>query len=153
MHVVARKYGVARGGVQSLSQSSDGFAAGMVRFCQHLGWGALAAALDHFADRLRAGASADLLALAQVSFVKSRTARVFWENGLRTVAAVANADPRDVVPVLMQAQPNKLRAGRQDPDEARRTEEKLFARAQVIVNSANKLWREWTAPDACLDRG
>lgn len=28
--------------------------------------------------------------------------RVFWENGFRTVGTVANADPKELVPVLMQ---------------------------------------------------
>lgn len=79
----------------------------------------MAAALDHFSDRLMAGARTDLLSLAKLPFVKSRTAyaldsflpksrltsqcrRVFWESGFRTVAAVANADPKELVPVLMQ---------------------------------------------------
>jgi replicative superfamily II helicase len=62
----------------------------------------MAAALDHASDRLRAGAKSDLLALAKVTFIKSRTARVFYENGFRTVAAVANADPAELVPILMQ---------------------------------------------------
>jgi hypothetical protein len=35
---------------------------------------AMGAALDHFSDRLKAGARADLLALAKITFVKSRTA-------------------------------------------------------------------------------
>lgn len=34
----------------------------------------MAAALDHFSDRLKAGARADLLALAKITFIKSRTA-------------------------------------------------------------------------------
>lgn len=34
----------------------------------------MAAALDHFSDRLKAGAKSDLLALAKITFVKSRTA-------------------------------------------------------------------------------
>jgi len=34
----------------------------------------MAAALDHFTDRLKAGAKADLLDLAKITFVKSRTA-------------------------------------------------------------------------------
>ena len=62
----------------------------------------MAAVLDHFADRLKAGAKADLLALAQITYIKSRTARVFYENGYKSVAAIANADPRELVPVLMQ---------------------------------------------------
>lgn len=67
----------------------------------------MAAILDHFSDRLNAGAKSDLLALAKVTFIKSRTARVFYENGFKTVAAIANADPKELVPVLMQVRNNK----------------------------------------------
>ncbi|GJC92267.1 DEAD/DEAH box helicase [Colletotrichum higginsianum] len=88
----------------------------------------MAAALDHFSDRLRAGAKADLLALAQITFVKSRTA----------VAAVANADPNELLPILMQAQPSKLRIKEQ---ESMKYEEKLMAKAKVISDSANRLWQ------------
>jgi DNA polymerase theta len=79
-----------RGSVQSLAQTCQGFAAGMIKFCETMGWGlvrtssvfihlltypsAMAAALDHFSDRLKAGARSDLLALAKITFVKSRTA-------------------------------------------------------------------------------
>lgn len=31
-----------------------------------------------------------------------RHSRVFWENGFRTVASIANADPNELVPILMQ---------------------------------------------------
>ena len=62
----------------------------------------MAAILDHFSDRLRAGARADLLALARIAFIKSRTARVFYDNGYKSIASIANADPRELVPVLMQ---------------------------------------------------
>jgi replicative superfamily II helicase len=62
----------------------------------------MSAVLDHVADRLKAGAKADLLALAQITFIKSRTARIFYDNGFKTVAAVANADPSELVPILMQ---------------------------------------------------
>ncbi|KAM0600120.1 hypothetical protein ACHAPN_000585 [Verticillium nonalfalfae] len=74
IHVVARKYDVHRGAVQTLSQTCTGFAAGMIKFCEQMGWGIMSAALDHFSDRLRAGARADLLALAKITFIKSRTA-------------------------------------------------------------------------------
>ena len=62
----------------------------------------MAAALDHVADRLKAGAKADLLELAKITFVKSRTARVFYDNGFKSVASIANADPMELVPILMQ---------------------------------------------------
>ena len=51
-----------------------------------------------------AGAKSDLLALAEIKFIKSRTARVFWKNRFKTVAAVVAADVKELVPVLLQAQ-------------------------------------------------
>jgi len=74
VHRVAQKYDTPRGMVQNLAQTCQGFAAGMIKFCEAMGWGAMAAALDHFSDRLKAGAKADLLALAKITFIKSRTA-------------------------------------------------------------------------------
>jgi DNA polymerase theta len=55
IHAVARKYDIPRGIVQNLAQTCHGFAAGMIKFCERMNWGALAAVLDHFSDRLRAG--------------------------------------------------------------------------------------------------
>lgn len=136
---VAQKYETPRGTVQTLAQTCQGFAAGMIKFCEQMGWGVMAAALDHFSDRLKAGAKSDLLELAKITFVKSRTARVFWDNGLRSVAAVANAAPQELVPILLQAQPNKLRLESQDEEKYK---EKLLGKAKVIADSANRLWRE-----------
>ena len=39
VHRVAQKYKVPRGSVQSLAQTCQGFAAGMIKFCQQMGWG------------------------------------------------------------------------------------------------------------------
>ncbi|KAH7162747.1 P-loop containing nucleoside triphosphate hydrolase protein [Dactylonectria estremocensis] len=138
IHAVARKYDVHRGTVQNLAQTCQGFAAGMIKFCEQMGWGMMAAGLDHFSDRLVAGARTELLALTKVTFIKSRTARVFWENGFRTIATIADADPMELLPVLMQAQPNKIRLKGKDNE---KYEEKLMIKAQVISESANKLWR------------
>lgn len=101
LSTISHRYNTPRGVVQTLAQTCHGFAAGMVRFCQRMGWGMLAVVLDHMRDRLQAGARDDLLEMAQVTFVKSRTARLLWENGFRSVRALAEADPKDVVPVLM----------------------------------------------------
>ncbi|KAK4105480.1 P-loop containing nucleoside triphosphate hydrolase protein [Parathielavia hyrcaniae] len=139
IHRVAQKYDMPRGSVQTLAQTCQGFAAGMIKFCETMGWGAMAAALDHFSGRLKAGARSDLLALAKITFVKSRTARIFWDNGFKTVAVVANADPKELLPVLMQAQPNKVRLGAKDEQKFR---EKLLAKARIITDSANRIWRE-----------
>ncbi|KAH6619643.1 hypothetical protein B0J18DRAFT_482223 [Chaetomium sp. MPI-SDFR-AT-0129] len=138
IHRVSHKYDVPRGAVQTLAQTCQGFAAGMIKFCETMGWEAMAAVLDHFSDRLKAGAKADLLALARIPFVKSRTARIFWDNGFKTVGAVANAGLDDLLPVLMQAQPNKVRLAAQDEGKYR---EKLRAKARVICEAANRLWQ------------
>lgn len=61
----------------------------------------LAAVLDHMRDRLEAGARADLLEMTQVTFVKGWTARLLRENGFRNLRALAQAEPRDLVRVLM----------------------------------------------------
>ncbi|MCJ1463646.1 hypothetical protein MMC07_002254 [Pseudocyphellaria aurata] len=101
IHAVARRFEVPRGLVQTLAQTCEGFAAGMIQFCDRMGWGMLKAALEHMSDRLKAGARADLLELARIPFVKSRTARVLWEHGLKSLGIVADADPKDLVPILL----------------------------------------------------
>jgi hypothetical protein len=55
VHAVARKYDTPRGIIQNLAQTCHGFAAGMIKFCERMNWSALAAVLDHFSDRLKAG--------------------------------------------------------------------------------------------------
>lgn len=101
LSTIAQRYRIPRGTVQTLAQQCHGFAAGIVKFCQRMNWGMMAAVLDHMRDRLEAGARADLLEMAQVAFVKSWTARCLRENGFRNLRALAEADPKDLVPVLM----------------------------------------------------
>lgn len=101
LSVIANRYRIPRGAIQTLAQQCHGFAAGMVKFCQRMGWGMLAAVLDHMRDRLEAGARADLLEMAQVTYVKGWTARLLRENGFRNLRALAEADAKDLVPVLM----------------------------------------------------
>lgn len=105
LSTIAQRYRIPRGTVQTLAQQCHGFAAGIVKFCQRMNWGMLAAVLDHMRDRLEAGARADLLEMAQVTFVKSWTARLLRENGFRNLRSLAEADPKDLVPVLMMVWP------------------------------------------------
>lgn len=60
------------------------------------------------------------------------------------MAAVANADPNELLPILMQAQPNKARLEAKDEQ---RYKEKLLAKARIIADSANRLWRK--SADMC----
>ncbi|KAI9720429.1 MAG: hypothetical protein M1812_002935 [Candelaria pacifica] len=139
VHEVARKYAIDRGFVQNLSQACQGFASGMIKFCERMGWGMLGAVLEHMSDRLKAGAKADLLDLAKVAFIKSRTARVFWESGMKNVRMVAEADPKDLIPILLLAQPKKFNRQR-DANDDEKYRQKLLAKAEIIVESANRLW-------------
>ncbi|CAF9908910.1 MAG: hypothetical protein ALECFALPRED_005166 [Alectoria fallacina] len=137
VHLVAHKFDVPRGFVQTLAQICEGFAAGMINFCEKMGWGMLKAALEHVIDRLKAGAKADLLDLAKIPFVKSRTARVFWENGYKGLRTVAEAEAKDLVAILLLAQPKKSRL---DADEEAKYHQKLLLKAEIIVGAANRLW-------------
>jgi DNA polymerase theta len=101
LSTIADRYNIPRGTVQTLAQQCHGFAAGMVKFCQRMDWGMLAAVLDHMRDRLEAGARADLLEMAQVTYVKGWTARLLRENGFRNLGDLAEAEAKDLVPVLM----------------------------------------------------
>ncbi|KAJ8059358.1 hypothetical protein OCU04_012312 [Sclerotinia nivalis] len=137
VHVVARKYDLPRGTIQNLAQTCHGFAAGMIKFCEKMDWGALAAVLDHFSDRLKAGAKSDLLALAEITFIKSRTARIFWDNGYKTVGAITGADSKELIPILLLAQPRKLRLASDDEE---KYHAKFLAKAAKIVESASRIW-------------
>ncbi|OJJ03195.1 hypothetical protein ASPVEDRAFT_53684 [Aspergillus versicolor CBS 583.65] len=139
LSVVASRYRIPRGGVQTLAQQCHGFAAGIIKFCQRMGWGMLAAVLDHMRDRLEAGARADLLELAQVTYVKGWTARLLRDNGFRNLRALAEANPKDIAPILQMVNPRKAQRNLH-PAEAERYSKKLLAKAEIIVASANKIW-------------
>ncbi|KAL8666690.1 MAG: hypothetical protein Q9202_001228 [Teloschistes flavicans] len=137
MPAIARRYGIPRGNLQTLAQTCEGFAAGMIHFCDTMGWGMLKSVLEHMSDRLKAGARADLLELARIPFVKSRTARVFWENGMQSLRAVAAADAKELVPLLLLAQPKRYNAEKAEDERYR---QKLLLRSEVIIEAANRLW-------------
>lgn len=159
LSTIARRYNVPRGVVQTLAQTCHGFAAGMVKFCQRMGWGMLAVVLEHMRDRLQAGARDDLLEMAQVTHVKSWTARLLWENGFRSVRALADADARDIVPVLImvcllfrlyiwdtnirQARSRKSQSHSNSEEEAERYAAKMTRKAEMIIASANKIYGEF----------
>ncbi|EGE00041.1 DNA-directed DNA polymerase theta [Trichophyton tonsurans CBS 112818] len=140
---IAKKYNIARGAVQTLAQNCHGFAAGMAKFCQRMGWDMLAVVLEHMRDRLQAGARADLLEMAQVTYVKSRTARLLWENGFKTLRSLAEAAPSELVPVLMMGQPRSSSYSSTNKD-MKRVTSKLTAKAEVIIASASRLWEHQT---------
>ncbi|KAI1006192.1 hypothetical protein K3495_g2035 [Podosphaera aphanis] len=139
IYAVARKYDIPRGNVQNLAQSCQGFAAGMIKFCERMEWGALGAVLDHFSDRLKAGAKCDLLALAEVKFIKSKTARIFWDNGFKSVGALAAAEIPEILTILLLAQPRKPKTSKAQEE---KYIQKLRSKAEIISASATKIWEK-----------
>lgn len=148
IHDISLRYNVPRGQVQNLSQSCHGFAAGMIKFCERMGsaFSLLGAVLEHMCDRLRAGAKADLLDLAKVTFVKSRMARLLWENGFKSVRMLAEARIEDIVPVIMLAQRKKLKVGDNAAEE--KVAEKVRLKAEIMVKSAGKVWEAMMLEEA-----
>jgi hypothetical protein len=72
---------------------------------------------------------------------KSRMARMFWEHGLRSVRAIAEAEKKDLVPILMLAQPRKMK---QEPDAVEKYMRKLDERSGWIIDHASRLWGEFS---------
>ncbi|KAJ5503623.1 Helicase C-terminal [Penicillium fimorum] len=140
LSTIAHRYKIPRGTVQTLAQQCHGFAAGIVKFCQRMNWGMMATVLDHMRDRLEAGARADLLEMTQVTFVKSWTARLLRDNGFRNLRALAEAEPKDLVPILMMANPRKAHKSQLYPTEAERYAAKLLLKAETIIAHAIKIW-------------
>lgn len=137
VHEVAGDFAVARGFVQSLAASARGFAATSATFCRVMGWTGLAVLLDHYAWRLEVGVRDDLAQLARIVFVKSYTARVFWEAGLRGVEDVAKASLEKIGDALRDARPRKLRL---KVDEEERLRDRERERAEIVKRCAERLW-------------
>ena len=76
--------------------------------------------------------------MAQVAFVKSRMARILWENGFKSVRMLAEARVEDLVPVMMLAQRKKWKSGSKDAEDKLR--DKVREKAEVVVRSASRVW-------------
>lgn len=139
VHVVAANYDIARGFIQQLAGTCRGFAVTSATFCKVMGWTGLAVLLEHYSWRLDMGVRDELMELARIPFVKSATARVFWECGLRTVEAVAGAEVGVVVEVLEKAQPRRLKVREEEEMKLRLT---LEERAEIVIRAARRIYEQ-----------
>lgn len=127
------------------------------------GFSMLAAVLEHMQSRLYASARADLLEMAQVTFVKGRMARLLYENGFKSVRSLSEADPKkDILPIMMSISGWKMRKIERDATananasesegqgnvgaeemyrlKMEKLEEKLLRKAEVMVRSAGFIY-------------
>ena len=104
---VARRYGATKGLLQTL-QSAAGTFAGMVTvFCSRLGWTNLELLLSQFQSRLTFGVERALCDLVAISLLNGFRARVLYNAGYHTLAALATASPVTVETCLRNAVPFK----------------------------------------------
>ncbi|XP_038044107.1 DNA polymerase theta-like [Patiria miniata] len=101
----ARKYGCARGQLQSLQQSAATFAGMVTAFCSKLGWTNMELLLAQYQSRLTFGVQRELCDLVRISLLNAFRARLLYNSGFASVAAVAAAKPADVESVLRRAVP------------------------------------------------
>jgi len=139
VHIVAANYNIARGFIQQLSTTCKGFATTSGTFCKVMGWTGLAVLLDHYSWRLDMGVKADLMNLARIPFVKSVTARIFHENGLKSVEAVSASNVEALTKLLELAQPKKLRLREA---EMGKMKGRLEKRAGIILEAAVAIYEQ-----------
>ncbi|XP_030850352.1 DNA polymerase theta [Strongylocentrotus purpuratus] len=108
---VAAKYSCGFGQLQSLQQSASTFSGMVTVFCSRLGWWNLELLLAQFKNRLNFGIQRELCDLVRISLLNAQRARLLYDAGYPTVAAVATCNPDDVETLLRNSVPFK--SGRQ----------------------------------------
>eukprot|EP00057_Strongylocentrotus_purpuratus_P022992 XP_011677466.1 PREDICTED: DNA polymerase theta [Strongylocentrotus purpuratus] len=108
---VAAKYSCGFGQLQALQQSASTFSGMVTVFCSRLGWWNLELLLAQFKNRLNFGIQRELCDLVRISLLNAQRARLLYDAGYPTVAAVATCNPDDVETLLRNSVPFK--SGRQ----------------------------------------
>ncbi|XP_049791288.1 uncharacterized protein LOC126198771 isoform X2 [Schistocerca nitens] len=96
--VVAEKFQLPRGFVQTLMVNSSTFASCVMRFCEELPefW-AFKDLLSSFTQRLSHCCTLELIPLMELPAVKRGRAKQLYNAGFKTITDVANADPKQLV--------------------------------------------------------
>ncbi|KRX68270.1 DNA polymerase theta [Trichinella sp. T9] len=103
--IVSKKYGFNRGFLQSLQQQAATYAGMVVAFCDRLGWFTFKTLLCGFSERLAFGVKRDLTELVQIDGIDGLRARRFHEDGITTIAKLAQMKIREIAKVFSRAVP------------------------------------------------
>lgn len=103
--VVAQRYGATKGMLQSLQASAATFAGMVTIFCQKLGWSNLELLLSQFQSRLTFGVERELCDLVRISVLNAARARMLYNAGYHSIAALSAAVPGEVEQILRNAAP------------------------------------------------
>ena len=74
-------------------------------FCARLGWSNLELILSQFQNRLTFGVQRELCDLVRITCLNGQRARVMYNGGYQTVAALASAQPADIEALLRNSAP------------------------------------------------
>ncbi|CAD5113342.1 DgyrCDS2518 [Dimorphilus gyrociliatus] len=102
---VSEKYGVNRGGLQTLQQSAATFAGMVTILCEKLGWHRMQRLLSDFQPRLNFGVQRELVDLVRIDGLTADRARYFYNSGFRNAASVAHASTNDIEKILRNTTP------------------------------------------------
>lgn len=105
--VVAKKYRITRGVLQSLQQSASAFAAILTTFCESLGWNLLVLILKQFRERLFFGIHPDLIDLMKIpSITSTKVARALYNAKIGSLSELAKTKKVIIEDVLMAVADN-----------------------------------------------
>ncbi len=104
---VAQQYGATKGLLQTLQSAAGTFAGMVTAFCNRLGWTNLELLVSQFQSRLMFGVERELCELVRISLLNGFRARVLYNAGYHTLAALATANPTLIETCLRNAVPFK----------------------------------------------
>ncbi|XP_056015539.1 DNA polymerase theta-like [Ostrea edulis] len=145
---VCHRYGCNKGQLQSLQQTAATFAGMVTVFCGRLGWYNLELILGQFQHRLTFGVQRELCDLVRLTLLNGQRARVLYEGGFHTVAALANANVADVEKIFKKSSPfqsSKRQENETDWEAVRRQE------SRCIWLTGRKGVTELEAAEAIID--
>ncbi|CAH8677677.1 unnamed protein product [Schistosoma rodhaini] len=106
LQIVAKKFGVNRGLLQSLQQQAATYAGMVTIFCNRLGWNHMERVISNFQSRLCYGVSDELVDLIRLlPLVNAERARALYAAGYSSVSSLASARPQEISRILQRAIP------------------------------------------------
>lgn len=77
-------------------------------FCGRLGWRNMEMLLAQFQSRLNSGVQPELMDLVRISLLNAQRARVIYDGGYQTIAALAKADVIVVETLIRKSLPFQM---------------------------------------------
>ncbi|VDO71137.1 unnamed protein product [Schistosoma margrebowiei] len=106
LQIVAKKFGVNRGLLQSLQQQAATYAGMVTIFCNRLGWNHMERVIANFQSRLCYGVSDELVDLIRLlPLVNAERARALYAGGYSSVSSLASARPQEISRIIQRAIP------------------------------------------------